>query len=307
METNTRIDIDDDEIDLSEILMLLWHKAWIIAISAAVVGVLGLVVSNFFITKLYESTTGVYILNNDQGGNIAYSDIQLGTQLTKDYVELIKSRTVIEKVISDNALDMTYGQLSKRIDVNSPTDTRIINITVTDEDPTLARFLANAVREEASVHIQNVMNIEAVNVVDEANLPTKPASPSILKWTGIGAAIGIVLSVGIITVFFVLDDTIKTSEDVEKYLGLSTLGLIPIREEEKPDTSKKRNKDSKGAKDRGRRRDENIDYDVVKSDQNELDYEVDREGIIEMGTAQLPDLKDELPEAEASGEENAKH
>lgn len=72
------------------------------------------------------------------------------------------------------------------------------------------------------------MDIEAVNVVDAANLPMKKAGPSITKWTMIGGCLGAFVVIAIVLLFFFLDDTIKSSDDVEKYLGLSTLALIPL-------------------------------------------------------------------------------
>lgn len=231
MENNSRYDSDVVEIDLGEILSLLWHKAWMIAICAVIVAVAGFCVSNFLVAEQFESTTKVYILNKQDNSTITYSDVQLGSQLTKDYAQLIKSRTVLEGVITDCELNESYESLTGRVAVTIPTDTRIISITVTDEDPAMAQFLADEVRKAASAHIKNVMDIQAVNVVDEANMPEHPASPSVMKWTALGFLIGAFLCAAIILVHFMLDDTIKTSDDVERYLGLSTLGMIPIRED----------------------------------------------------------------------------
>ena len=97
-----------------------------------------------------------------------------------------------------------------------------------DESPQAAQTIANAIRTVSASHIKSVMDIEAVNVVDEANLPLSPAAPSITKYTVLAVAIGIVLSAIIIVICYLLDDTIKSSEDIEKYLGLSTLALIPL-------------------------------------------------------------------------------
>ena len=96
------------------------------------------------------------------------------------------------------------------------------------------------------IHIQNVMNTEAVNVVDEANIPDEPVSPSIKKNGLIGAVAGAFIAIIVIIVVYLTNDTILTSEDVERYLGVSTLGIIPIREGQKK--SKKKNKNGRGRK-----------------------------------------------------------
>jgi capsular polysaccharide biosynthesis protein len=229
-------DSDVVEIDLGEILGLLLSRAWFIILCAVLTAIIGFSISKFVVTELYQSTTSVYILNKQDSSTLTYSDVQLGTQLTKDYANLITSRSVLEKVIEDCGLDTTYAGLNSRVSVETLSDTRILEITVTDEDPEMAQFIANEVRKEAATHITNVMDIQAVNVVDEANLPTSPSSPNVPKWTLIGFLIGAFISMAVVIVKFMLDDTVKTSDDVERYLGLSTLGMIPVRED--PEKSK---------------------------------------------------------------------
>lgn len=224
---------DEIEIDLREVFILLLSKAWLIALVGMLTAIIGFVLSAFVIAPTFESTSKIYILNKQQENTVTYSDVQLGTQLTKDYAQLITSRLVLEKVIEDLNLteineDIDYEAMLDKVEVTTPTDTRILSITVTDTDPVLAMEIANSVREAAAVHIKNVMDIEAVNVVETANLPMEKAGPSITKWTLIGGCIGAFLVMAFVLLIFFTDDTIKTSDDVEKYLGLSTLALIPL-------------------------------------------------------------------------------
>lgn len=224
---------DEIEIDLREVFILLLSKAWLIALVGMLTAIIGFVLSAFVIAPTFESTSKIYILNKQQENTVTYSDVQLGTQLTKDYAQLITSRLVLEKVIEDLNLteineDIDYEAMLDKVEVTTPTDTRILSITVTDTDPVLAMEIANSVREAAAVHIKNVMDIEAVNVVETANLPMEKAGPSIMKWTLIGGCIGAFLVMAVVLLIFFMDDTIKTSDDVEKYLGLSTLALIPL-------------------------------------------------------------------------------
>ena len=227
------------EIDLIEIFFLLLHRWWLIAMGAVLVGIAGFLVSFFVLPEEYESTTEIYILNNVE--NVTYSDIQMGTQLTKDYAHLITTRDVLEQVIEVLSLTDSYEGLVSRVSVQTPSDTRIVAITVTDYDPIMAQTIANQIREVASEHITNVMAIDAVNVASMANYPQGPSGPSVPKWTILGFLIGGVLCAGVILMKYLLDDSIKTSEDVEKYLELSTLGMIPVSvEEETPKSSKKK-------------------------------------------------------------------
>lgn len=224
---------DTIEVDLLEIINILWSRFWIIVGAGLLAAVIGFVVSKFVLTPIYESTTKIYILNKSENTTVTYSDVQMGTQLTKDYAELINSRYVLETVIEQLSLsEIEYKELLKKVSVNTPTDTRIVSITVTDTDPQQAQDIANCIREVAGAHIQNVMDIDAVNVVEEANFPTIKAGPSVIKWTAAGGVLGAFLVCAVILIHFLLDDTIKSSEDVEKYLGLSTLALIPVTPDE---------------------------------------------------------------------------
>lgn len=232
METK-QISNDEIEIDLREVFILLISKAWLIVLVGILTALIGFVFSAFLIAPTFESTSKIYILNKQQENTVTYSDVQLGTQLTKDYAQLITSRLVLEKVIEDLKLteineEMDYEAMLDKVEVTTPTDTRILSITVTDTDPVMAMEIANSVREAAAVHIKNVMDIEAVNVVETANLPMEKAGPSVMKWTLIGGCIGAFLVMAIVLLIFFMDDTIKNSDDVEKYLGLSTLALIPL-------------------------------------------------------------------------------
>ncbi|MCM1254217.1 MAG: Wzz/FepE/Etk N-terminal domain-containing protein [Clostridium sp.] len=224
---------DEIEIDLLEVIHILFSRFWIIVSVGLVAAIVCFIISKFVLTPTYESTTKIYILNKSDNTTVTYSDVQMGTQLTKDYAELINSRYVLEKVIANLSLtDMEYDDLLDKVSVNTPTDTRIVSITVEHTDPVQAMKIADCIREVAGEHIQNVMDIDAVNVVEPANLPTEKAGPSVTKWTLFGGIAGVFFVCVIILILYLLDDSIKSSDDVEKYLGLSTLALIPVAMEE---------------------------------------------------------------------------
>ena len=236
---------DEIEIDLLELLSVLLGRIWLIISVGIFCGAGCFAISRFILTPVYESSTRIYILNKTESQTVTYSDVQLGTQLTKDYAELINSRYVLEEVIQKLSLDMEYKDLLRKVSVDTPADTRIVSITVEDTDPLQAMGIANCIREAASSHIQNVMDIEAVNVVETANMPTEKAGPSCTKWTLAGAIAGCLLVCIAVLIRYLMDDTIKSSEDVEKYLGLSTLALIPVAED---GTDAKKNKKKKKKK-----------------------------------------------------------
>lgn len=227
---------DEMEIDLRELFFALLGKVHIL-ILAFILGALALyLISIALLPKKYQSSTSIYVLNRQDNSVVTYSDLQSGTQLTKDYAELVKSRSVTEKVISQLKLNTIYtdmreldsSQLADMISVDNTTDTRIIRITVTDTNPARAQDIANAIREAASLHIEAVMDIEAVNVVDYAEMPMKAVSPNILLNILIGAMAGALIAAFMIILLHLSDDRIKGPDDVEKYLGVSILGTIPL-------------------------------------------------------------------------------
>ncbi len=222
---------DELEIDLMEIIQVLWRKAWIICAAAFGCALLAFVYSKFFITPTYASSTRIVVLNNNSD-NLTLNDLSMGTQLSNDYKELIRSRDVVEKVIEAYRLDTSYEAFVGSLSITSPTNTRIIDIRLTHTNPLLAKDLVDKLREEAAIKIKDIMMVDAVNVVDEGNVPTSPIGPNVKKYTLLGFAVGFILSVAVILVLYLLDDTIKSSEDIEKYLKLSTLGTIPIIETE---------------------------------------------------------------------------
>lgn len=221
---------DEIEIDLLEIAQVILRKWWMVILCAVIAGSAGFAVSAFLMTPKYVSSTSIYVMSKQDESKLSYSDTQLSTQLTKDYEELIVSRYVLESVIDSCSLEEKYEDLKGRVTVANTKDTRIISISVKDPNPAMAQYIANSIREIASVHIKEVTAVEAVNIVDEANLPTDPVEPSIKKFTAIGILAGAFLCVAIILVQYLMDDTLKSSEDIEKYLGLSTLALIPVME-----------------------------------------------------------------------------
>lgn len=236
MNQNDRDNRDDViEIDLVELLGVILHNLWIIIVSGVIVAAVALLVSYFIITPKYESVTKIYVISKTNADTMTYSDLQAGSTLTKDYKELVKSRPVLEEVLAETGIDVELKNLEAQITVEVPQDTRIVSITVEDKDPYEARIIADSVRIAASKHIQEVMDTEAVNVVEEASLPIEKSSPSIRKNIVIGYAVGLFLAIAIVIINYIMDDTIKTPDDVEKFLGVSVLGSIPYSENDLSD------------------------------------------------------------------------
>jgi capsular polysaccharide biosynthesis protein len=114
------------------------------------------------------------------------------------------------------------------ITVNTPTDTRILQITVSHPDASMAKKLADTLIDVSTEKIVKIMELERINVIEYGNMPLGPSSPNVFKNVLIGGIFGVFLSMAALTFLFLFNDTIKTSDDVEKYLGLNVLGVIPL-------------------------------------------------------------------------------
>lgn len=217
------------EIDVLSMLKVLWRRKFLIFFVSLLTALVGLLVSLFLLTPEYTSTTRIYVVSREQGENpgLTNQDLQAGTYLVKDYKEIILSQDVLNQVVSDLKLGGTAKDLAEKIDVEVPTDTRIVSISVEDKSAKEASRIANAVREVAAQKIIAVTRVSDVTTLEEAQPATSPSSPNIRRNTLLGFGAGFVLMIVIIFLTELLDDRIKKPEDIESTMGLTLLGVVP--------------------------------------------------------------------------------
>jgi len=216
------------EIDIFSLIKKLWSNKSLILFMALLVGTMALMASIFLIKPSYTASTRIYVLNKtQQTDNLTATDLQAGGLLVNDYKEIIKSRDVINDVIGKNGLTMTPDQLNSKIAVTIPADTRVISISVSDKDPQQATDIANSVRDIASEKIKSVTKVEDVTALEKAQVPNKPSSPNIKRNTVLGILLGAFLTSIFVIVRELLDDRVKSAEDIEEVLGMTLLGIVP--------------------------------------------------------------------------------
>ena len=223
---------DEMEIDLLELFYVLMNKLWTIILCGVVGAVVAFSGTKLLITPQYTASSMIYILS-ETTSITSLADIQLGASLAEDFIVIGKSRPVIERVIRQLDLETNYEELASTISIVNKTDTHILTISVTNPDPELAADISNTLAENIKEQIADIMGTEEPNTVEEAVVPTKPSSPSTMKNTLIGGALGVLLVSAVIILLHLLDDTIKNEEDVKKYLGLNTLAAIPLEKRSK--------------------------------------------------------------------------
>ncbi|MFC3931805.1 Wzz/FepE/Etk N-terminal domain-containing protein [Streptococcus dentapri] len=215
------------EIDVLALLKKLWDRKFLIIFVALLFGFISLFASVFIIPKEYTSSTRIYLVSKSSTNAIDYQDVQAGTDLVNDFKEIIQSQDVLSEVVDKEKLDISASALSGKISVQVPTNTRLITISVHDTNPQEASHLANAVREVAIQKIKEVAKVEDITTAETAKVPTSPTSPNLKRNLMLGVLAGGFFAVAVLIVFEVLDDRIKTSEDVEKALGATLLGVVP--------------------------------------------------------------------------------
>ena len=183
------------EIDVLQLLKKLWSKKFLIIFVALFFATLVLLASIFLLKPTYTATTRIYVVNQASENNITSQDLQAGTYLVNDYKEIIKSVEVLSDVLVEEKSDLSTAELSNMVSVSIPTDTRLIAISVEDQDPKEAAKLANSIRKLSSEKIKNVTKVQDVTTLEEAEVPDKPSSPNIKRNAVLGALVGAFLAV----------------------------------------------------------------------------------------------------------------
>ena len=217
------------EIDVFAMLKTLWKRKFSIVLVALVFAIAAFGYSAFLAKKEYQSTSRIYVVSrqNQDNNALTNSDLQAGSYLVKDYREIILSQNVLSQAIEELKLDLTPAELSKKISVSVPTDTRILSITAKDGDPKEAARIANGLRNVAAAKIITVTKVSDVTTLDEAEVPQSPSSPNIRRNVLLGFIAGAGLMVVLMVVVEVLDDRVKRPEDIEELMGFTLLGIVP--------------------------------------------------------------------------------
>lgn len=232
---------DEIEIDLKELAKAVISKWYIILLVGIIAASAMFAYTKVVVTPMYTSSTQVYILNKPETSNLTTSDLAFATYLAKDYQKLIVSQPVLKEVITILNLNMTTKTLASSVSVTLLEDTRILQIDVVNSSPHLAKEIADTLRDAVNAKTKDVMGgIEAINAIDEATLPVVPSSPNVIKNTLIGFIGGAGIVMLIVIILFLMDDTIKSNEDVEKYLGISVLASIPMEKGDNKSSKKKK-------------------------------------------------------------------
>ena len=218
-----------DEMTLEDIFKAL-KKRWLLIVSVTLMFLIGGSVFVLFFGPVpqYQSSTTVLVdYRASETEALTQNDINLSQKLVQTYTEIIKSLTILNPVIEEMDLSLTPNELLKKISVSQVNETEIIKISVTDEDPILARDIANTLAQTFSEEISHIMKVDSTSILDEAVLPTTPLAQNKVTKIAIAGILGMMVSVGLVFLFEYLDRSIKTADETEHLLGVPVLGVIP--------------------------------------------------------------------------------
>ncbi|HOB28288.1 MAG TPA: Wzz/FepE/Etk N-terminal domain-containing protein [Bacillota bacterium] len=221
----------EQELELIE-LWQIFSKRWkMIILVTLLAALICAAVSLFLIKPQYVASSTLMVMKPVEAEQILYQDIQVSRQLADTYQVVVHSRRVLDKVTRSLNLPYTHEQMQEKVKVSSVQDTEIITIDVTDTDPYLAARMSNLIAQTFMQEVTEIMNIDNVSPIDEAAVPDNPVSPRVGLNIAVAMVLGFMVAVGLALLQHYLDQTLKTTEEVENLLGLTVLGTIPMMED----------------------------------------------------------------------------
>ncbi|WP_318506959.1 YveK family protein [Bacillus sp. T3] len=219
----------EETISLKELFQTLRKRLRLIAVITITAVLISGIVSYFFLTPIYQSSTQL-LVNQAKTDQTYYNsnELQTNLQLINTYNVILKSPAILELVIKDLNLKMTPTELNEKITVGSEKDSQVFNITVQDPNAAKAAKIANKVAEVFQTEIVKIMSVNNVSILAKADVPENPApvKPNPKLNIAIALVIGLMAGVGIAFLLEYLDNTVKTEQDIEKILDLPVLGVI---------------------------------------------------------------------------------
>ena len=221
---------EERKFDLVRLALALVKKAWVIVLVAVVFGIAAYIYSACFIAPTYRSSFTAYV--DSRGENLENSvnpstDLTVSGKLTYLYQDIILSRSVLLDAVEQCGLDYGYVTMKNMVRTSVDTNSALITVTVSCNDPDHATQLATAISQVAPGHVARIREGSAMRILDEPIRPTQKSAPSNTNNAIKGALIGFVLSVVLVIVVELLNDKVRDADDLESRYGLTAIGVIP--------------------------------------------------------------------------------
>ncbi len=226
-----KLKIQKQKMNINVLTGLVISKLKLIIISMVIFGLAGFFIAEFMLDKQYEATAQIYIVGRQVDSSGEYTDAHAYPILANDYKTLLTGKSVVEKVIAELGISIEAARLVDKAVITVVPESRILSITVTDKNPYNAKIIADVWADIASESICSIMEVEAANIFEYGSASDKAVNSKVALYIILGMLLGAVIEIGIVVILYLMNDTIKNQEDVDTYLGLDTLALIPSVQE----------------------------------------------------------------------------
>jgi len=218
------------EVNFKELFEIIIKKWWLILLLTIVGFGIAYIYTVKYVTPVYEANTVLYI--GQEGGSLGSIDVSLGqlnanSQLLVDYKQIASTRLVVNEVIKNLGLNISYDQFRNNVIIESVLDSRLFTVGFRHSDPQLAKQISDELAKQLTVAVLQIVGVENIRILDQALVPQVPISPNVPLNTIIGGLLGFFISLFVIILMFLMNDTVMNEDDIEKLIGVAVLGDIP--------------------------------------------------------------------------------
>ncbi len=225
----------DEGYSIKELIDIVFDHIRLILVITVAAGLLAFIISQFLITPQYEASVKLFVNNSraGQADTTSISDLNASERLVNTYMEIVKSNTVLSKVsknVVKSGKEYSLEGLKSMVSTQAVKNTEIFYVKVTGENPNDVKLIANQIAIDAPGEIMSFVEATSVKVIDHASLPLNPTTPNVKLNTAIGLLLGLILSVLLVLLLDMLDNTVRTEDDIKAITDLPVLGVIPFIE-----------------------------------------------------------------------------
>ena len=218
------------EINIIPLLVYLLKKLWIVLLVGLITGAIGFTAVKLFIHPTYKCSFTAYVNNKQAAKNTDYltsSDVTAAKQLVLTYSQIFKSNTILAS--ADEAMDLNYEvkQLKKMVGTEIQDETEIIQVYAVAKSPDEAYKIATAIASVSPEIMANIVEGSSMKIVEYPQLPDSIYKPSYSKYTLLSFGVGALLTIAVLVILYLKNDTVTDEEEVESRFSVPVLGVLP--------------------------------------------------------------------------------
>ena len=221
--------MEEQVISISEIIDAVKKRWKIIALTTVLATLVSGIFSFFVISPTYEASTKVFIGKEESSmESYNYNDITMYQKLLKTYSELIKTKDLINRAITNSKYELKVEEVLNDVSVTTVADTQMIQIAYRSTSPNIAKNMLENITNEFIATAQELVPNGNVRILESVELPKNPVAPNKKMNIAIAFILGMMVGFGIVFLLEYLDNTYKNKEQLEKDLDIPVLGVIPM-------------------------------------------------------------------------------